>query len=211
MVHSLAWRTGRRRRPRPAGARCAGGSCAPPASSSPRAASGPPRWPRSPPAPASPPGRCTATSRRRRTSSRRSSAPPPSTRSTRCAPRPRRAASPARRVEVFARRALAGRRMAWALIAEPVDPAVEAERLVFRRRLRGRLRRARLTGAPRPRPRRPPPWWARSAEALVGPLSPDEHPDEDALVGGLVAFVTDRHPGAPPCRCLSTPPPTSSP
>ena len=28
------------------------------------------------------------------------------------------------------------------------------------------------------------------AEALVGPLSPDEHPDEDALVGGLVAFVT---------------------
>ena len=35
-------------------------------------------------------------------------------------------------VEAFARRALAGRRLAWALLAEPVDPAVEAERLHFR-------------------------------------------------------------------------------
>src|SRR3954452_949745 len=38
----------------------------------------------------------------------------------------------ARGVETFARRALRGRRLAWALLAEPVDPAVEAERLVFR-------------------------------------------------------------------------------
>src|SRR5919201_3510280 len=36
-------------------------------------------------------------------------------------------------VETFAQRALRGRRLAGALIAEPVDPAVEAERLVFRR------------------------------------------------------------------------------
>src|SRR6185503_9615027 len=36
-------------------------------------------------------------------------------------------------VETFARRALRGRRLAWALLAEPVDPAVEAERLQFRR------------------------------------------------------------------------------
>lgn len=35
-------------------------------------------------------------------------------------------------VETFVRRALAGRRLAWALLAEPVDPAVEAERLAFR-------------------------------------------------------------------------------
>jgi AcrR family transcriptional regulator len=35
-------------------------------------------------------------------------------------------------VEVFARRAMQGRRLAWALLAEPVDPAVEAERLHFR-------------------------------------------------------------------------------
>src|SRR6478735_168435 len=39
-------------------------------------------------------------------------------------------------VETFARRALRGRRLAWALIAEPVDPAVEVERLVFRRAYR---------------------------------------------------------------------------
>jgi AcrR family transcriptional regulator len=38
----------------------------------------------------------------------------------------------ARGTETFARRALAGRRLAWALLAEPVDPAVEAERLHFR-------------------------------------------------------------------------------
>src|SRR5262245_2271494 len=36
-------------------------------------------------------------------------------------------------IETFARRALRGRRLAWALLAEPVDPAVEAERLHFRR------------------------------------------------------------------------------
>jgi AcrR family transcriptional regulator len=35
-------------------------------------------------------------------------------------------------IEVFALRALRGRRLAWALLAEPVDPAVEAERLHFR-------------------------------------------------------------------------------
>jgi AcrR family transcriptional regulator len=36
-------------------------------------------------------------------------------------------------VETFAHRALASPRLAYALIAEPVDPRVEAERLVFRR------------------------------------------------------------------------------
>src|SRR3712207_6986868 len=36
-------------------------------------------------------------------------------------------------VEVFVRRALAEPVRAYALIAEPVDPAVEAERLTFRR------------------------------------------------------------------------------
>ena len=35
-------------------------------------------------------------------------------------------------VEAFARRALAGPVLAYALLAEPVDPAVEAERLRFR-------------------------------------------------------------------------------
>ena len=57
-------------------------------------------------------------------------------------------------VGAFTRRALRGRRLAWALLAEPVDPAVEAERLAFRRayarRLhRGRGRRHRARGAAR--------------------------------------------------------------
>ena len=47
------------------------------------------------------------------------------------APAPRRIAAA---VAVFARRALRGRRLAWALLAEPVDPLVDAERLAYRRR-----------------------------------------------------------------------------
>src|SRR4051812_30198046 len=42
-------------------------------------------------------------------------------------------------VEAFARRALAAPTRAYALIAEPVDPAVEAERLAFPRGYRGVL------------------------------------------------------------------------
>jgi AcrR family transcriptional regulator len=92
-------------------------------------------------------------------------------------------------VETFARRALRGRRLAWALLAEPVDPAVEVERLAFRRAFRDafaaalpahvadrELVAAALVGA--------------IGEALVGPLSPAEPPrDEDALVAALTAFV----------------------
>jgi len=99
--------------------------------------------------------------------------------------------------EAFARRALAAPRLAYALIAEPVDPLVEAERLEFRRGYRdafagalqdgvdgGELREldsqivaAALVGA--------------LAESLVGPLSPTSngHPvDHDALVSGVVQF-----------------------
>ena len=106
-------------------------------------------------------------------------------------------------IETFARRALRARRQAWALLAEPVDPAVEAERLAFRRAhaehfaviLRdgiaagelpaqnAELAAAALIGA--------------LGEALVGPLSPvAPRTDPDALVADLVAFclrsVTDR-------------------
>ncbi|MBX5440429.1 MAG: TetR family transcriptional regulator [Solirubrobacteraceae bacterium] len=92
-------------------------------------------------------------------------------------------------VETFARRALRGRRLAWALLAEPVDPAVEAERLAFRRAFRDafaaalpahvadrELAAAALVGA--------------VGEALVGPVSPTgAGHDEDALVAALVAFA----------------------
>jgi AcrR family transcriptional regulator len=97
--------------------------------------------------------------------------------------------------EAFARRALRGRRLAWALLAEPVDPAVEAERLVFRRAYAAgfaalladgiaagelpdqdvALTAAALVGA--------------LGEALVGPLSPiAPATDADALVAAVVAF-----------------------
>ena len=97
--------------------------------------------------------------------------------------------------ETFARRALQGRRLAWALLAEPVDPAVEAERLVFRRAYRDvfaavledgiasgelpdqdrELTAAALVGA--------------IGEALVGPLSPTAAGgDPDRLVRDLVTF-----------------------
>jgi AcrR family transcriptional regulator len=105
-------------------------------------------------------------------------------------------------IEAFARRALRARRQAYALLAEPVDPAVEAERLRFRRAhaehfaaivadgiaagelpaLDAELAAAALVGA--------------LGEALVGPLSPvAPRTDPDALVEELVAFclrsVTD--------------------
>jgi AcrR family transcriptional regulator len=102
-------------------------------------------------------------------------------------------------VETFARRALRGRRLAWALLAEPVDPAVEVERLTFRRAYAAAfadwlragvaagelpaqnvdLTAAALVGA--------------LGEALVGPLSWVGGPysadvDADAFVADLVTF-----------------------
>ena len=66
---------------------------------------------------------------------------------------PRRCRSPTRLaawVEAFVRRALAEPVRAYALIAEPVDPAVEAERLDLPPRVRRPLRRAPCARASRP-------------------------------------------------------------
>jgi AcrR family transcriptional regulator len=99
----------------------------------------------------------------------------------------------ARVVEVFVHRALAAPRRAYALLAEPVAPAVERERLTFRRAyaevfaaalrdgiaagelepLDVDLVAAALVGA--------------LGEALVGPLASGHHPEE-ALVAQLQAF-----------------------
>ncbi len=96
-------------------------------------------------------------------------------------------------VEAFARRALAAPTRAYALLAEPVDPAIEAERLVFRRGYRDVFARlltdgiasgeldpcdtqtiaAALVGA--------------LGEALVGPLS-DYDGGNDEVVASLVEF-----------------------
>jgi AcrR family transcriptional regulator len=106
-------------------------------------------------------------------------------------------------VETFARRALQGRRLAWALIAEPVDPAVEAARLEFRRAYAAAFATAIRAGvAAGELPDQDADLAATCmvgaiGEALVGPTSPDHaRSDEDALVEGLIHFclrsITDK-------------------
>jgi AcrR family transcriptional regulator len=91
-------------------------------------------------------------------------------------------------VETFARRALRGRRLAWALLAEPVDPAVEAERLAFRRAFRDAFAAA-LPAHVEDRELVAAALVGAIGEALVGPLSPTgAERDEDALIAALVAF-----------------------
>jgi AcrR family transcriptional regulator len=90
-------------------------------------------------------------------------------------------------VEVFVRRALAAPQRAYALLAEPVDPAIEAERLVFRRAY------AEVFAAPLRDAGIPDPDLVAAAcvgalgEALVGPLARRDHAPE-ALVASLQAF-----------------------
>ncbi|MBN6040444.1 TetR/AcrR family transcriptional regulator [Amycolatopsis sp. 195334CR] len=96
-------------------------------------------------------------------------------------------------VETFAGRALKSPRLAYALLAEPVDPAVDAERLVFREAFRDvfaeritegvesgvlppqdpRLTASALVGA--------------GAEALIGPLA--EGAASPDTIPGLVTFT----------------------
>jgi len=106
-------------------------------------------------------------------------------------------------VETFARRALAGRRLAWALIAEPVDPSVEAERLAFREAYADAFADALRDGvAAGELPEQDPHLTATAlvgaiGEALVGPTSPTGgRTDDDAVVAALVQFSL-RATGAP--------------
>jgi AcrR family transcriptional regulator len=97
----------------------------------------------------------------------------------------------------FAQRALRNPRLAWALIAEPVDPRVDAERLAYRERyaaliaegLRAGIEAAqlpaqdvRLTAAA---------LVGGCGEALVGPLSPlaQSAPEEAEMIEALRTFV----------------------
>jgi AcrR family transcriptional regulator len=98
-------------------------------------------------------------------------------------------------VDTFARRALQGRRLAWALLAEPVDPAVEAERLQFRRAYADAFASTIADGVARGElPAQDPAFTATAlvgaiGEALVGPLSPTHaDTDVDALVARLITF-----------------------
>lgn len=98
-------------------------------------------------------------------------------------------------VETFARRALRGRRLAWALLAEPVDPAVEAERLQFRRAYRDVLGAVLAEGIERGElPSQDVETTAAAlvgaiGEALVGPLSPAANgSDPEQVIAALVNF-----------------------
>jgi AcrR family transcriptional regulator len=107
-------------------------------------------------------------------------------------------------VEAFVRRALAEPVRAYALIAEPVDPVVEGERLLFRRAYADLFAEALREGQARGELAPHDPELVATAivgalaEALVGPLarrpaspsgSPPTSPPADALVAGLQTFV----------------------
>jgi AcrR family transcriptional regulator len=102
--------------------------------------------------------------------------------------------------EAFARRALAGKRLAWSQLAEPVDPAVEAERLVLRRGYRDAFAGALDDGVAAGE--LPPHDTATVAaalvgalgEALVGPLSDPSPRDHHRLVATLVELCTNAVP-----------------
>ena len=99
-------------------------------------------------------------------------------------------------LETYARHALSCRRLAWALVYEPVDVLVDAERLSLRRDLRRRMATLLHDGmAAGAIAHEDPDLLAAAvvgavAEALVGPLSPlaDPIPDIDATVAGILAF-----------------------
>jgi AcrR family transcriptional regulator len=104
-------------------------------------------------------------------------------------------------VEAFARRALASPVRAYALLAEPVDPAVEAERLEFRRGYRdvlaGTLRQGIERGelAPHDTQTFSAALIGATGEALIGPLSTESRPAADeALVASLVSFCASALP-----------------
>jgi AcrR family transcriptional regulator len=99
-------------------------------------------------------------------------------------------------VEVFARRALAAPVRAYAFVAEPVDQAVEEQRLVFRRAYRARIARILEDGvaAGELRPHDSETLAAAVVgalgEALVGPLSRRRNgrAHGEAMVASLVDF-----------------------
>ncbi len=96
-------------------------------------------------------------------------------------------------VETFAGRAMKNPKLAYALLAEPVDPVVEAERLIFRRAFTDLFANAVADGvASGAIPPQNPQLSAAAlvgavAEVLVGPLASDPHPE--IVLPELVAFA----------------------
>ncbi len=97
----------------------------------------------------------------------------------------------------FAERALRNPRLAWALIAEPVDPLVDAERLAYRERYAEVIAEALRAGIDAGQlPEQNIELTAAAlvggcGEALVGPLSPvaGERPSTEEVVAALRTFV----------------------
>jgi AcrR family transcriptional regulator len=97
----------------------------------------------------------------------------------------------------FAQRALRNRRLAWALIAEPVDPRVDAERLAYRARYAELIAAALAAGiAAGELPTQDVALTAAAlvggcAEALVGPLSPlaGSGPAPEHVVAAIRTFA----------------------
>jgi AcrR family transcriptional regulator len=98
----------------------------------------------------------------------------------------------------FAQRALSNPRLAWALIAEPVDPRVDAERLAYRSRYAGVIAEELRAGiAEGELPAQNVVLTAAAlvggcGEALVGPLSPvasESRPSDADVVEALRVFV----------------------
>jgi AcrR family transcriptional regulator len=97
----------------------------------------------------------------------------------------------------FAERALRNPRLAWALIAEPVDPLVDAERLAYRERYAAVIAEALRAGiASGELPEQNAELTAAAlvggcGEALVGPLSPvaGTRPESEEIVAALRQFV----------------------
>ncbi|MGZ4166912.1 MAG: TetR/AcrR family transcriptional regulator [Solirubrobacteraceae bacterium] len=104
----------------------------------------------------------------------------------------------------FARRALRNPRLAWALIAEPVDPRVDAERLAYRARYAELIAAGLAAGIEAGElPEQNVSLTAAAlvggcGEALVGPLSPlaASGPGAEEIVEALRTFV-GRAVGAP--------------
>jgi AcrR family transcriptional regulator len=97
----------------------------------------------------------------------------------------------------FAQRALRNPRLAWALLAEPVDPRVDAERLAYRERyaaLIGETLRAGIAAGELPEQNAELTAAALvggCGEALVGPLSPvaGGPPGAEAVTAALRTFI----------------------
>ena len=104
----------------------------------------------------------------------------------------------------FAERALQNPRLAWALLAEPVDPLVDAERLAYRERYAELVATELRAGiAAGELPEQDARFTAAAlvggcGEALVGPLSPvaSARPAPDEVVRAIQSFVR-RAIGAP--------------